>query len=351
VAFVVLALLGACFSDRALRPDDVAVPDGFAIDVAIDGLAAPTMATFDEQGRMLIAESGYGGGGTPKITRIEADGSRTMLAEGGAFGDELPVTSVASHEGQVYVVHAGTVSTIDEGGVLVPVVTGLPGQGDHQANQLVFQDGWMYLAIGTMTNSAVVGTDNAVFGWLEQPEKRQLHDIPCEDIRLTDQIFQAENPLDEPENQMSTSAYAAFGDVSTAGATVAGDVKCNGAILRARPDGSDLELYAWGFRNPYGLREGPDGAIYVSMHGFDARGERPIEDAWDCFYRVEQGAWYGFPDFACDTPVTDPRFRPVDQAQPQFLLAKHPTAVPPTPIARFDPHAATNGFDFAPSEV
>lgn len=345
-----LWLLSACALDRPLRVNDIEVPDGFAVEVAVDGLAAPTMVAFDGEGRMLVAESGYGGAGAAKITRIETDGTRTILAEGEAFGDEVPLTAVAHHEGRVYAVHAGSVSLVEDG-ALTPVVTGLPGQGDHQANQLVFHEGWMYIAVGTMTNSAVVGTDNAVFGWLEQPKKRQLHDVPCEDIELTDHVFEAENPLKEPEGQVTTSAYSAFGDAGTAGATVAGDVRCNGAVLRARPDGSDLEVYAWGFRNPYGLRVGPDGGIYATMHGFDARGERPIEDAWDCLYRVEQGAWYGFPDFACDTPVTDPRFKPIDKPQPEFLLAEHPTNSPPAPIARFDPHAATNGFDFAPSDI
>lgn len=345
-----LGLLSLSALRRPLRPNDIAAPDGFAVEVAVDGLDAPTMSTFDEEGRMLIAESGYGGAGEAKVTRIEADGAQTTLAEGDVFGEEVPITAVAYHQGRVYVVHAGTVSIVEEG-TLTPVVTGLPGQGDHQANQLVFHNGWMYMAVGTMTNSAVVGTDNAVFGWLEQPAKRQLHDIPCEDIQLTDQVFEAENPLNEAEDQVMTSAYSAFGDASTAGTTVAGDVRCNGAILRARPDGTGLEVYAWGFRNPYGLRAGPDEAIYVTMHGFDARGQRPIENAWDCLYRVEQGAWYGFPDFACDTPVTETRFKPINQPQPQFLVAEHPTDTPPSPIARFDPHAATNGFDFAPSDV
>ncbi len=308
------------------------------------------MVAFDDEGRMLIAESGYGGAGGPTVTRVESDGNRTTLVEPDDFGDQVPVTAVAVEEGQVYVVHAGTVSTIGDDGTLSPVLTGLPGLGDHQANQIVFQEGWMYVAIGTMTNSGVVGTDNAVFGWLEQPARRELHDVPCQDIILTEETFRAPNPLDESSQEVTTSAYAAFGDSATAGSTVAGDVHCNGAILRSRPDGSGLEVFAWGFRNPYGLEVAPDGALYATMHGFDARGERPIENAWDCLYRVEQGAWYGFPDFACDTPVTDPRFKPVDKPQPEFLLAEHPTESPPAPIARFDPHAAINGFAFAPSD-
>jgi glucose/arabinose dehydrogenase len=341
--------LTACSGARALRPTDIKVPEGFQVEVAVEDLAAPTMIAFDDQGRMLVAESAYGDGGEPKVTRIEVNGEKTVLAQGSAFGSELPITAVAFHDGQVYVVHAGTISIIEEGGQLHNIVTGLPGQGDHQANQLVFQDNLMYLSIGTVTNSAVVGEDNAVFGWLEKPELRQLHDVPCEDITLTDQTFKSDNPLEAGNQTVETSPYAAFGTVLPAGSIVPGDPKCNGAVLRANPDGSNLEVVAWGLRNPYGLEVGADGELYISMHGFDARGSRPVEDAWDCFYKVEEGAWYGWPDFACDVPVTDPQFQPHDQPQPQFLIANHPSENPPQPIATFNPHAATNGFAFAPS--
>jgi glucose/arabinose dehydrogenase len=349
VISVFVLFLAGCSGARPLRPTDINAPENFLVEVAVEDLAAPTMIAFDDQGRMLVAESAYGGGGEPKVTRIESNGEKTVLAQGGAFGSELPITAVAFHDGQVYVVHAGTVSIIEEGGQLRNIITGLPGQGDHQANQLVFQDNLMYLSIGTVTNSAVVGEDNAVFGWLKKPELRQLHDVPCEDIVLTDQTFQSDNPLEEGNQIVETSAYAAFGTVLPAGSVVPGDPKCNGAVLRANADGSNLEVVAWGLRNPYGLEIGADGALYISMHGFDARGSRPVEDAWDCFYKVEEGAWYGWPDFACDVPVTDSQFRPHDQPQPQFLIANHPTENPPQPIATFNPHAATNGFAFAPS--
>ncbi len=347
---VLVLFLTACSGSRPLRPADIDVPDGFQVEVAVDGLDAPTMVAFDDQGRMLIAESAYGSGGEPKVTRIESNGEKTILAQGSVFGSELPITAVAFHDGQVYVVHAGTVSTIEEDGQLQNLITGLPGQGDHQANQLIFQDDVMYLSIGTVTNSAVVGEDNAVFGWLKKPELRQLHDVPCEDIVLTGETFISDNPLEEGEQTVETSPYSAFGTTLPAGSTVPGDPKCNGAVLRANLDGSNLEVVAWGFRNPYGLEIGPDGALYITMHGFDARGSRHVEDAWDCLYRVEEGAWYGWPDFACEVPVTDPQFKPINQPQSQFLIANHPTEQPPQPIAKFNPHAATNGFAFAPSE-
>lgn len=357
----------AALAARAFRPEDISVPDGFLIEVAAEGLAAPTMVAFDDRDRMIIAESGYcpdpdecpGRSGEPAVTRIEGDGSKTVLASGEDFGQELPVTSVAFNDGKVYVAHAGTISAIERPGRLTNLITGLPGQGDHQANQIVFKDGFMYFGVGTATNSSVVGPDNAVFGWLLKPNLRQFHDVPCTDVTLSGASFQSENPLsrqpdvitplgEEPET-VTTGPYAPFGTAHPAGHVVKGDPKCNGSILRARPDGSQLEVFASGLRNPYGLEVGPDGEIYATMHGFDARGSRPIENAWDCVYRIEQGQWYGWPDFACDTPVTESRFQPTDQPQPQFVLDSHPTNSPPTPIVKFNPHAATNGFAFSPS--
>ena len=345
-----MVLLGAAAPAvaRPLRPGDIDVPRGFRIEAVVTGLDAPTMTAFDDQGRMLIAESGYLGGGESRVTRVERDGTKTVLAAGDAFGEEQPVTAVAFHEGRVYVVHAGTVSTIEPGGRLRPVVTGLPGQGDHQANQLVFADGFMYLSVGTVTNSAVVGPDNQLFGWFPKANLRQLHDVPCRDVTLTGQSFDSHDVVGGTSNTVRTSPFAPFGTVLPAGATVRGDAKCNGAVLRARPDGSNLEMVAWGLRNPYGLERGPDGALYVTDHGFDARGSRPVENAWDCLQRIEPGGWYGWPDFACGEPVTDPRFRPAGKPQPQFVISNHPTSSPP-PGVRFDPHAATNGFAFSPS--
>jgi len=351
LAFLLLAalLLPAMAAARPLRPDDMALPAGFTIEAAVTDLAAPTMVAFDDQGRMLIAESGYGAGGEAKITRVAQDGKKTVLAPGSAFGDAIPITAVAFHNGQIYVVHAGTVSIVAAGGTVRDIITGLPGQGDHQADQIVFKDNALYLSIGTVTNAAVVGTDNAVFGWLKKPQNRQLHDVPCQDITLTDQVFESDNPLGSDPAKVRTSAYAPFGTVLPAGSVVKGDPKCNGAVLRAGLDGTNLQVVAWGLRNPYGLEIGPDGALYVTMHGFDARGSRNVENAWDCFYKITDGAWYGWPDFACGVPVTDAQFKTKDKPQPQFLLAQHPTAAPLAPIAKFNPHAATNGFAFAPA--
>jgi glucose/arabinose dehydrogenase len=345
IAAIATLAVPAAVAARDIRPGDMVLPHGFRIDVAAEHLASPTMVAFDDAGRMIVAESDYDDGGPAQVTRIEADGAHTVLAT--IPPEQKPLTAVAVHAGLVYVVTADQVSTIDTSGSLKPVITGLPGLGDHQADQLVFDGDTIVLSIGTMTNSSVVGPDNAVFGWLKDPARRSLHDVPCENVMLGGLTYQSDNPFGS--GPVTTSAYSAFGTTQPAGTVIAGNPKCNGAVLRANLDGSNLQVVAWGFRNPYGLEIGADHQLYVTMHGFDARGSRPIENAPDCLFKVEEGAWYGWPDFACDgTPVSDARFRPPDGPQPEPVLASRPTGTPPAPLAVFEPHDATNGFAFSP---
>ena len=51
--------LPAVIDARTIRPDDISIVGDFSVSAAVTGLAAPTMVAFDDQGRMLIAESGY----------------------------------------------------------------------------------------------------------------------------------------------------------------------------------------------------------------------------------------------------------------------------------------------------
>ena len=53
------------------------------IELVVEGLSFPTSLTFDKEGVIYVAESGLPfGGAVPggRIWRIEADGTRTLLA-------------------------------------------------------------------------------------------------------------------------------------------------------------------------------------------------------------------------------------------------------------------------------
>jgi len=223
----------------------------------------------------------------------------------------------------------------------------MPSQGDHHTDGPVFHDGWIYFGQGTVTNSGVVGEDNAQFGWLRRHPT--LHDVPCRDVTLTGQNFQTANPLTpDPDDRAMTGAYSPFGTPSRAGQVVEGRVPCNGAVMRVKPSGGTVELVAWGFRNPFGLAFAPDGRLFVTDNGFDERGSRPVFGAADMLWEVKAGAWYGWPDFAEGRAVTMDRYGegPIDQ--PRMLLASH-AAQPPHPAAYLAVHSSSDGLDFSRS--
>lgn len=62
------------------------------------------------------------------------------------------------------------------------------------------------------------------------------------------------------------------------------------AILRVNPDGSGLEQYASGLRNPYGLAFDAAGQLWATDNGGDVPEGQPDE-----LNRIEQGGDYGWP--------------------------------------------------------
>lgn len=151
----------------------------------------------------------------------------------------------------------------------------------------------------------------------------------------------------EGHRMVKTFAFQPFGKTPPDDGAVRGAVKASGTILRMNPDGSDLEVYAWGLRNPFGVTWGPDGKLYASDNGYDERGSRPIAHAPDCLWVIRQGAWYGFPDYAGGMPVTDARFQPEHGPAPTFLMRDHPPVE--RPLVALPHHVGAAKIDFSRS--
>ena len=264
---------------RPIDPADILLPEGYKIEAVARNLTFPTAATLDDQGRLYIIEAGYAYGEiflNPKLLRVEPDGSTTLIAEGEKNG---PWTGITFYDGNFYVAEGGELKggkiiKITPGGEITPLIENLPSMGDHHTNGPVIKDGYLYFGQGTATNSAVVGTDNADYGWLYRyPD---FHDTPCDDVVLAGRNYESANPLTEaPEDKATTGAYVPFGQATTEGQVVKGAIPCNGAIMRMPLNGGDLEVVAWGLRNPYGLALAPDGELYITENSYDVRGNRP----------------------------------------------------------------------------
>ncbi len=327
---------------RDFNPASINLEPGYKIEVFAANLSIPTTAIFDGND-LLVAESGFVQTAPPRILRIKPDGSATEVAITGLDG---PVTGLLVVNGQLYVSHRDKVSIVQPDKTLKHIVLGLPSDGDHQNNEIVLgPDGKIYMGQGTVTNSAVVGEDNYFFGWLDK--RPSLREIPCKDITLVGQSFESGNPLTPDANdKVTTGAYKPFGQPSTPGEVIKGDPKCGGSIARFNPDGSGFEMYAWGLRNPFGLKFDKNGQLWATWHGADVRGSRNIFNDPDYFAPIKQDAWYGWPDYFDGTPVTDPKFKDPTKEQPQFLWKEHPPLT--KAFTTFRSHAGTTGFDFSP---
>ncbi len=337
---------------RQINVSDIALPIGYRIEPVVTGLTFPTAVTFDEESRPYVLEAGYSYGEVwtaPKLLRVEPEGQPTVIVTG---GDNGPWTGVVFHKGNFYIAEGGAreggrILRVTPGGKVSIVLKDLPSLGDHHTNgPVVGPDGWLYFGQGTATNSAVVGQDNAAFGWLKR--QATFHDTPCRDIQLAGENFVSGNPLaSDMDEKVTTGAFSAFGSPTAKGQVIRGEVPCNGAVMRVSLLGGKPELVAWGFRNPFGLAFSPGGQLYVTDNSYDVRGSRPVFGTGDLLWRVQPGAWYGWPDFHGSHPLDKgDRFMSPGKAKPTQLLAE-PPSTPPEPVAVFDVHSSSNGFDFS----
>jgi glucose/arabinose dehydrogenase len=342
-------------NERYVDASHVAVLRGFQIAPVASGLTFPAGITFDELGTPYVIEAGFSYGDAwapPRLIRLEPDGRTQVIAT----GTDAPWTGVEYANGSFFVAAggpqtSGKILRIDPSGSIEVLVDGLPGYADHHVNgPVVGPDGMIYFSQGVATNSAIVGLDNVEFGWVAQ--RPDYHDIPCQDVKLAGRNFETDNPLTpDPDDRAITGAYLPFGTPSQPNQIVAGAVPCTGAVMRVRPQGGEIELVAWGFRNPFGLAFAPDGKLYVTDNGYDERGSRPVFASPDWLWEVDTSQpplWYGWPDYAGGIPLGD-RFDKSTMKEPTMVLAEHPNK-PPHAKASFAVHASADGIDFAPTD-
>lgn len=322
---------------RKLVPEDIMLPEGYKIDVFAKDLTTPINLIINDAGEMFLADAGVADGNGKLLKMI--DGNFKVIAE----GFNPPLTGINFRNEDIYVSHRGAITMVRPDGSKRDILLGLPSFGDHHNNQVMFgPDGKMYFGQGTATNSGVVGEDNKE--WVVKYPF--FHDYPGCNIALRGMNYSTENFLTASSQDTAfTGAYSPFGIPTMRGECV----KClrtpSGSILRANPDGSELECVVWGLRNPFRIKFDRSGRLFSTNHGMDVRGSRPVNNSPDEFQLIVPGVWYGWPDYTGGLPVTNPMFKPEGKPQPQFLFAVHPM-YPPKPFTVFEPHAAIMGFDF-----
>lgn len=389
--------------------EDIVLPSGYKVSVFAKNLNFPTAVAFKgnkNKFEVYVLESGHGlpsicndetsaavGGVssptnpfTPDILVFDQNGApvRGPLAKPSSGPDSLqahgPSIDIAFERGfqggRLFASdsnqairtpgaqnNSSRIVTVDpETGQVTPFISGLP-TGDHPAEQITFKSNWIYWSQGSTTNSGVVGNDNG--GGANQ------HDIPCQDIVLSDNVFSSGGGV-------FTSGYSDHGVTNPGGVVPAftgatGPGICDGAILRAKvnaknPKGT-IEPFSWGYRNPYGIRFAPDdhplkGGLFVTENGEDERGARPTNNSPDRLQLAQQNKdgspdYHGWPDRFGFLESTQAVFNPVggpgddDAAAVVGKPVKPVLAFPPQPITAplaLDPaDVAAVGLDFVPN--
>ena len=200
-------------SPRKVRPEDIAVPPGFKVDVFMEGLTTPINMTFTDRGEVLVADAGILSG-NGKVLKLVSGKAETI-----AEGFHPPLTGITFHQGNIYVTHRGFVTLVKPDGTKQNILAGLPSWGDHHNNRVIFgPDGKMYFGQGTATNSGVVGLDN---GWVKNYP--YFHDYPGSPIPLRGQNFNTKNILTEfATERVNTGAYSPFGVPTSPGEWIRG---------------------------------------------------------------------------------------------------------------------------------
>jgi glucose/arabinose dehydrogenase len=333
---VALLLIAGCKTQPSmLTPENqvaidrsiVEYPSNTELVPVIRGLTAPTAMAFDDEGNLLIAESGIGGKTSPRIIGFRPDGavfdifprkSKLPFALGGDKVLHEPIGGMVVHQGTIFVSHRdengmGVITAFGYDGTHRTVVADLPARGDHSVTDLAInpQSGRLFFGVGSATNSGVVGIDNYESGWLR--DYPDFCDQPWNRLPLELLGYRFTTP--NPRAGIGQEDIKVTGPMQPMGTSnqdrIKGSEKPTSAIYSVAPSGGDLRVEAHGIRVPRGLRYNEFYRLFATNNGMELRGTRPIKDDPDTLVRVVSGTWYGFPDFTADfNPVTLDKYQP-----------------------------------------
>ncbi len=373
-SFIFILLISSC-QKKNFEFSLLKVADGYKVEKVVGGLTFPTSLTWDDQGNMYVAEAGGALGpeqlAPSRIMKV-ANGKATQLVNLTGKGVHAALVGMVWFDGAFYITHraddlSGAVSRVTLDGQVTKIFDGiLDSKAEHQINDIrVGPDRKLYVSVGPAGNAGVMDKSVAAFVKLTP----DVHTTPCQDIVLLGRNFKSPDfRSSNPTDSVMTGAYVPFGTATSAGQVIPGAKKCGGSILKFDPNNAEatITMHAWGFRNLLGLGWDKNGKMYATENGYDIRGSRPVNDDIDVSLRVNEGMWYGIPDYSAGRePLTNAKFEVPDSLQAEVFLGKtslgknlgfvidHAASglTPPTPAVVLSRHEINSSpclFDIAP---
>lgn len=244
------------------------------------------------------------------------------------FAEDLgkPRMIIAGPDGSVYV------SRRDKGDVLLLKDTNKDGKADEMktiirkegAHGMAIYDGKFYLVTVQEVYSGKLNEDGTV-------GKLQL---------LIDSLpVGGQHPNRTIGFGLDSMMYITVGSTCNACAETS---KLNATILRAKPDGSGLKVFAKGLRNTIGFDWHPEtGELYGMDHGIDWLGDKEQKEELN---HLKEGADYGWPYI-----YGDGNFNKADE--PDSLTHKEYAAKAEAPVLMHTAHSSPLGMVFYEGEM
>ncbi|MBU3216626.1 hypothetical protein LL033_17550 [Clostridium estertheticum] len=197
------------------------------------------------------------------------------------------------------------------------IIKNIPNYGDYNNSLVRINGDYLFVTIGSATNSGVVGLDNK---WLDNYP--QNHDITPKSITIKGMDFAG----------IKTGAFVAYQTRNIKGQIITQHVIGNSSIIIYNLKTGAQGNFAWGIRNMMGIDFNSEGKVLVTVGGMEDRGLRPVNGDSDYIYQIKKNAWYGFPDYSGGDPISSPKFRDSVNKTIPAILDNHPTINPPAPI-------------------
>lgn len=190
-------------------------------------------------------------------------------------------------------------------------------EGDYICRNLIIKDSKLLLSIGAATNSGIADKGNS-----------DVNKIPYDKTPINIIL----NGINLGEDK--TGAFVPYGNSTKQGEKIKAEALGNASVVQIDLDNNKTSLYACGIRNITGWDIDSENNLIGIIGGMKNIGPRPIQRDSDYLYNIDQGAWYGWPDFSGGDPIDSPKFKSDQLVKP--LIANPPNSVVCAPLYSFE---------------